>query len=99
MAILKSISEFNKKGELASKILGNRKDIANKQADFEYKYNNQNELETFEKAISNDTGGIGNLKSLLHDLNQVKAQQNDAMRKANDAGDFDKRDRIASDYE
>ena len=93
----------DKKGELASKILGNRlgnrKDISDKQSDFEYKYNNINELETFEKAISNNTGGIGNLKSLLHDLNQVKAQQNDAMRKANDAGDFDKRDRIASDYD
>ena len=93
----------DKKGELASKILGNRKDISDKQSykqsDFEYKYNNINELETFEKAISNNNGGIGNLKSLLHDLNQVKAQQNDAMRKANDAGDFDKRDRIASDYD
>lgn len=88
-----------KKGELASKILGNRKDISDKQADFEYKYNNTNELETFEKAISNDNGGIGNLKSLLHDLNIVKSQQNDSMRKANDAGDFDKRDRIASDYD
>lgn len=92
-----------KKGELASKILGNRlgnrKDISDKQADFEYKYNSQNDLETFEKAISNDNGGIGNLKSLLHDLNIVKSQQNDAMRKANDAGDFDKRDRIASDYD
>lgn len=93
----------DKKGELASKILdnrlGNRKDISDKQSDFEYKYNNINELETFEKAISNNTGGIGNLKSLLHDLNIVKSQQNDAMRKANDAGDFDKRDRIASDYD
>ena len=88
-----------KKGELASKILGNRQDISDKQADFEYKYNNINDLNTFEKAISNNTGGIGNLKSLLHDLNQVKAQQNDAMRKANDSGDFDKRDRIASDYD
>ena len=88
-----------KKGELASKILGNRKDISDKQADFEYKYNNSNDLETFEKAISNNTGGIGNLKSLLHDLNQVKSQQNDAVRKANDAGDFAKRDRIASDYD
>ena len=88
-----------KKGELASKILGNRKDISDKQADFEYKYNNSNDLKTFEKAISNNTGGIGNLKSLLHDLNQVKYQQNDAMRQANDAGDFDKRDRIASDYD
>ena len=92
-----------KKGELASKILdnrlGNRKDISDKQSDFEYKYNNINELETFEKAISNNTGGIGNLKSLLHDLNIVKSQQNDAMRKANDAGDFDKRDRIVSDYD
>lgn len=89
----------DKKGELASKILGNRQDISDKQADFEYKYNNQNDLETFEKAISNNNGGIGNLKSLLHDLNQVKSQQNDAMRQANDAGDFDKRDRIASDYD
>ena len=89
----------DKKGELASKILGNRKDISDQQADFEYKYNSQNDLETFEKAISNNNGGIGNLKSLLHDLNIVKAQQNDAMRKANDAGDFDKRDRIASDYD
>ena len=89
----------DKKGELASKILGNRKDISDKQADFEYKYNNRNDLETFEKAISNNTGGIGNLKSLLHDLNQVKSQQNDAVRKANDAGDFAKRDRIASDYD
>lgn len=89
----------DKKGELASKILGNRKDISDKQADFEYKYNNSDDLETFEKAISNNTGGIGNLKSLLHDLNIVKAQQNDAIRKANDAGDFDKRDRIASDYD
>lgn len=89
----------DKKGELASKILGNRKDISDKQADFEYKQNNSDDLETFEKAISNNTGGIGNLKSLLHDLNQVKIQQNDAMRKANDAGDFDKRDRIASDYD
>ena len=89
----------DKKGELASKILGNRKDISDKQSDFEYKYNNQNDLETFEKAISNNTGGIGNLKSLLHDLNQVKSQQNDAMRQANDAGDFVKRDRIASDYD
>ena len=89
----------DKKGELASKILGNRKDISDKQADFEYKYNNSNDLETFEKAISNNTGGIGNLKSLLHDLNQVKSQQNDAVRKANDAGDFAKRDRIASDYD
>ena len=88
-----------KKGELASKILGNRKDISDKQADFEYKYNNRNDLETFEKAISNNTGGIGNLKSLLHDLNIVKSQQNDAVRKANDAGDFAKRDRIASDYD
>lgn len=26
-------------------------------------------------------------------------QQNDAMRKANDSGDFDKRDRIAADYD
>ena len=89
----------DKNAELASKILGNRKDISDKQADFEYKYNNSNDLETFEKAISNDTGGIGNLKSLLHDLNQVKIQQNDAMRKANDAGDFVKRDSIASDYD
>mgnify|MGYP001772331671 FL=1 len=89
----------DKKGELASKILGNRQEIANKQADFEYKYNNTNDLETFEKAISNNNGGIGNLKSLLHDLNIVKSQQNDAMRKANDAGDFDKRDRIAADYD
>ena len=88
-----------KKGELASKILGNRKDISDKQADFEYKYNNRNDLETFEKAISNNTGGIGNLKSLLHDLNQVKSQQNDAVRKANDAGDFAKRDRISADYD
>ena len=92
-----------KKGELASKILGNRlgnrKDISDKQSDFEYKYNNSNELETFEKAISKNNGGIGNLKSLLHDLNIVKSQQNDAMRKANDAGDFDKRDRIAADYD
>ena len=93
----------DKKGELASKILdnrqSNRKSIADKQADFEYKYNSINDLETFERAISNNTGGIGNLKSLLHDLNHVKAQQNEAMRKANDAGDFDKRDRIASDYD
>ena len=89
----------DKKAELASKILGNRKDISDKQADFEYKYNNSNDLETFEKAISNNTGGIGNLKSLLHDLNKVKAQQNDAMRQANDAGDFAKRDIIASDYD
>ena len=89
----------DKNAELASKILGNRKDISDKQADFEYKYNNSNDLETFEKAISNDTGGIGNLKSLLHDLNQVKIQQNDAMRKANDAGDFVQRDSIASDYD
>ena len=89
----------DKKGELASKILGNRKDISDKQADFEYKYNNRNDLETFEKAISNNTGGIGNLKSLLHDLNQVKYQQNDAVRKANDSGDFAKRDRIAADYD
>lgn len=89
----------DKKAELASKILGNRKDISDKQADFEYKYNNSNDLETFEKAISNNNGGIGNLKSLLHDLNIVKSQQNDAMRKANDAGDFDKRDRIAADYD
>ena len=88
-----------KKGELASKILGNRKDISDKQADFEYKYNNRNDLETFEKAISNNTGGIGNLKSLLHDLNIVKSQQNDAVRKANDAGDFAKRDRISADYD
>lgn len=93
----------DKKGELASKILdnrqSNRKSIADKQADFEYKYNSINDLETFERAISNNTGGIGNLKSLLHDLNHVKAQQNEAMRKANAAGDFDKRDRIASDYD
>ena len=93
----------DKKGELASKILGNRQSnrqsIADKQADFEYKYNSINDLETFERAISNNTGGIGNLKSLLHDLNHVKAQQNEAMRKANAAGDFDKRDRIASDYD
>ena len=93
----------DKKGELASKILdnrqSNRQSIADKQADFEYKYNSINDLETFERAISNNTGGIGNLKSLLHDLNHVKAQQNEAMRKANDAGDFDKRDRIASDYD
>ena len=95
----KDAQMYDKKGELASKILGNRKDISDKQADFEYKYNSRNELETFEKAISNNTGGIGNLKSLLHDLNQVKANQNDAMRQANDAGDFDKRDRIASDYD
>lgn len=88
-----------KKGDLASKILGKRKDIADNQGDFEQKYNNQNELETFEKAISKNTGGIGNLKSLLHDLNQVKMYQNDAMRKANDSGDFDKRDRIAADYD
>ena len=89
----------DKKSELASKILGNRKDISDKQADFEQKYNSSSDLETFEKAISNNTGGIGNLKSLLHDLNQVKIQQNEAMRKANDAGDFNKRDRIASDYD
>ena len=93
----------DKKGELASKILGNRQSnrqsIADKQADFEYKYNSINDLKTFERAISNNTGGIGNLKSLLHDLNHVKAQQNEAMRKANAAGDFDKRDRIASDYD
>ena len=93
----------DKKGELASKILdnrqSNRQSIADKQADFEYKYNSINDLETFERAISNNTGGIGNLKSLLHDLNHVKAQQNEAMRKANAAGDFDKRDRIASDYD
>lgn len=88
-----------KKGDLASKILGKRKDIADIQGDFEQKYNNQNELETFEKAISKNTGGIGSLKSLLHDLNQVKMYQNDAMRKANDSGDFDKRDRIAADYD
>ena len=89
----------DKKGELASKILGNRQEIANKQSDFEYKYNNIDELETFEYAISKNNGGIGNLKSLLHDLNIVKAQQNDAIRKANDSGDFVKRDRIASDYD
>lgn len=88
-----------KKGDLASKILGKRQDIADKQGDFEQKYNNRSELDTFEKAISKNNGGIGNLKSLLHDLNQVKMQQNDAMRKANDAGDFDKRDRIAADYD
>lgn len=88
-----------KKGDLASKILGKRKDIADNQGDFEQKYNNSNELETFEKAISKNTGGIGILKSLLHDLNQVKMYQNDAMRKANDSGDFDKRDRIAADYD
>lgn len=88
-----------KKGDLASKILGKRKDIAYNQGDFEQKYNNSNELETFEKAISKNTGGIGILKSLLHDLNQVKMYQNDAMRKANDSGDFDKRDRIAADYD
>ena len=88
-----------KKGDLASKILGKRKEISDIQGDFEQKYNNSNELETFEKAISKNTGGIGNLKSLLHDLNQVKMYQNDAMRKANDAGDFDKRDRIAADYD
>lgn len=88
-----------KKGDLASKILGKRKEIADIQGDFEQKYNNRNELDTFEKAISKNTGGIGILKSLLHDLNQVKMYQNDAMRKANDAGDFDKRDRIAADYD
>ena len=99
----KDVQMSDKKGELASKILdnrqSNRKSIADKQADFEYKYNSINDLETFERAISNNTGGIGNLKSLLHDLNHVKAQQNEAMRKANAAGDFDKRDRIASDYD
>ena len=88
-----------KKGDLASKILGKRKDIADNQGDFEQTYNNRSELETFEKAISKNTGGIGILKSLLHDLNQVKMYQNDAMRKANDSGDFDKRDRIAADYD
>lgn len=99
LELQKDAQMSDKKGELASKILGNRQDISDKQSDFEYKYNNSDDLETFEKAISNNTGGIGNLKSLLHDLNQVKSNQNDAMRKANDAGDFVKRDRIASDYD
>ena len=88
-----------KKGDLASKILGKRQEIADRQGDFVQKYNNRSELDSFEQAISKNTGGIGNLKSLLHDLNQVKMQQNEAMRKANDAGDFDKRDKIAADYD
>lgn len=98
-ALEKAAQMSGKKGDLASKILSKRRDIADRQGDFVQKYNNRSELDTFEKAISNNNGGIGNLKSLLRDLNQVKMKQNEAMRQANDAGDFDKRDRIAADYD
>lgn len=100
IAVLEKQAQMSgKEGDLAAKILAKRKDIADRQGDFEQKYNNQNELDSFQTAISKNTGGIGNLKSLLNDLNQVKMQQNDAMRKANESGDFDKRDRIAADYD